>query len=56
MYEFLADEFRVDLLGQSGKTVVATAMFAIKNYFWIVQPTPSAVSVSPETSPGKSTH
>ncbi|KAM7540694.1 hypothetical protein Aperf_G00000021466 [Anoplocephala perfoliata] len=38
LYAFLADEFRVDLLGQSGKSIVASALHAIKYYFWIVKP------------------
>ncbi|VDM17711.1 unnamed protein product [Hydatigera taeniaeformis] len=38
LYGFLADEFRVDLLGQSGKSIVASALHAIKYYFWMVRP------------------
>ncbi|VDD76135.1 unnamed protein product [Mesocestoides corti] len=53
LYSFLADEFRVDLLGQPGKTIVATTLHAIKYCFWIVKPTETVVSTSPNSSPAE---
>ncbi|KAM3180127.1 hypothetical protein ACTXT7_016910, partial [Hymenolepis weldensis] len=50
LYAFLADEFRVDLLGQSGRSIVASALHAIKYYFWIVKPTEPLLESTPECS------
>ncbi|EUB57642.1 Neurobeachin [Echinococcus granulosus] len=51
LYGFLADEFRVDLLGQSGKSIVASALHAIKYYFWMVQPTEPLLDSTPDERP-----
>ncbi|KAL5962455.1 Lipopolysaccharide-responsive and beige-like anchor protein [Taenia solium] len=51
LYGFLADEFRVDLLGQSGKSIVASALHAIKYYFWMVRPTESLLDSTPAERP-----
>uniref|UniRef100_A0A0X3PXG3 Neurobeachin n=1 Tax=Schistocephalus solidus TaxID=70667 RepID=A0A0X3PXG3_SCHSO len=44
LYQFLADEFRVDLIVQSTRTVVAPAVFALKTYY-------SISAVPPKCSP-----
>ncbi|KAL5112762.1 Lipopolysaccharide-responsive and beige-like anchor protein [Taenia crassiceps] len=48
LYEFLADEFRVDLLAQSGKSIVASALHAIKYYFWMDRPAEPLLDSTPE--------
>ncbi|KAL7061393.1 hypothetical protein AAHC03_01162 [Spirometra sp. Aus1] len=57
LYQFLADEFRVDLIVQSARNVVAPAVFALKTYYSISTPptecSPSQAAVATAASPSR---
>ncbi|VDN08681.1 unnamed protein product [Dibothriocephalus latus] len=50
LYQFLAGEFRVDLIVQSTRNVVAPAVFALKTYYSISTPPPECSSSGTATT------
>nr|CUU99921.1 hypothetical transcript [Hymenolepis microstoma] len=51
LFRFKENELRVDLAGQSGRSIVASALHGIKYYFWTVRPAEPILESTPGERP-----